>query len=78
MTVVELKNQIVHRIQETTSSGILEEVYRLLAIESDSTITYTLSEVQLQSITEAKNQIKQGRFVTNEQADKDIDEWLNQ
>lgn len=78
MTVVELKNQIVHRIQETTSSDILEEVYRLLAIESDSTITYTLSEVQLQSITEAKNQIKQGRFVTNEQADKEIDEWLNQ
>lgn len=76
--VIELKNQIVHQIQETTSSSILEEVYRLLALESDSSTTYTLSEIQLQSITEAKNQNKQGRFVTTEQAGKDIDECLNQ
>jgi actin-like ATPase involved in cell morphogenesis len=76
MTVVELKHQIVNRIKETTNPGILEEVYRLLAIESDT--IFVLSEEQLKSIEEAKNQIKQGLFKTNEQTDKEIDEWLNQ
>ena len=76
MTVVELKHQIVNKIQETSNPGILEEVYRLLAIESDT--IFVLSEAQLQGIEEAKNQIKQGRFKTNEQTDKEVDEWLNQ
>lgn len=76
MTVVELKHQIVNRIKETSNPGILQEVYRLLAIESDS--VFMLSDAQLQSIQESKDQIKQGHFNTNEQADKEIDEWLNQ
>jgi hypothetical protein len=45
MTILGLKYQIVNRVKETSNFGILEELYRLLAIESD--FVFMLSDAQL-------------------------------
>lgn len=37
-----------------------------------------LSQEQLQRLEESKQQIKQGQFLTNEQADKLVEGWLNE
>ncbi|WP_299290126.1 hypothetical protein [uncultured Mucilaginibacter sp.] len=37
-----------------------------------------LSKEQIQRIEESKQQIKQGQFLTNEQADKLVEKWLNE
>jgi tRNA A22 N-methylase len=37
-----------------------------------------LSKEQIQRIEESKQQIKQGNFLTNEQADKIVEKWLNE
>ena len=37
-----------------------------------------LSKEQIQRIDESKKQIRQGNFLTNEQADKLIDRWLSE
>ncbi len=37
-----------------------------------------LSKEQIQRIEESKQQIKQENFLTNEQADKIVEKWLNE
>jgi len=37
-----------------------------------------LAPEQIQRIEESKQQIKQGNFLTNEQADKIVEKWLNE
>lgn len=48
----------------------------LLDFELENKI-YQLSDDQLNRIQEAKNEYKQGKVVSNEQANKDIEQWLN-
>ena len=38
---------------------------------------YKLTDDQRKAIHEARQQIKNGQFLTDEQANKEIDEWLN-
>lgn len=60
----------------TKSDDLLEEAYRLLEIESEDIEIYKLNSDQMIAIKEAKNQIKKGQVLTDEEADKEIDEWL--
>lgn len=77
MSALELKSKLIDRIQTTEDERILEEVFRLLGIESENIELYKLNEQQTQAIREAREQIKNGQFMSTEEADKEIDEWLN-
>jgi hypothetical protein len=41
-------------------------------------LLHELPKAQSQRIKESKEQIKQGDFLTNEQADKLVDKWLKE
>ena len=77
MSIIELKKKLINKIQETVDNSLLEEALRLLDIESDESDTLVLNEEQTNAVNEAQAQIKSGQFLTNEQANKEIDEWLN-
>lgn len=77
MSITELQKRLIHKIQNTKDDRILEEAYRLLEIESDNGEPYQLTEEQKNVVQEAKNQIKNGQYLTDEQANNEIDEWLN-
>jgi hypothetical protein len=51
-------------------------VYRLLEIENDDIEIYKLSDEQRMAISLSQEQIKNGEFVTNQEADNEIEEWL--
>ena len=76
MTSVELKKQLIEKIQKTENNIILEEVFRLLELESNEIEIYKLNEEQKSAIAEARQQIRNGRFLTDDQANQEIDEWL--
>jgi len=76
MSTIELRKQLIDKIQKTDDKKILEEVYRLLEIESEDIEIYKLNADQKKGISEAREQIKNGQYLTEEQANKDIDEWL--
>ncbi len=67
MSAIELKKRLIDKIQRTDDENLLKEAYRLLE----------LSDEQRKKVFEAKQQIKTGQFLTNHQADKEIDEWLS-
>ena len=71
-----LKEKLINKIKETDDPAILEEVSNLFELQEPDTI-YQVNDAQKKAIEEAKNQIKDNQTLNDEQADKDIDEWLN-
>lgn len=77
MSTIELRKRLIDKIQKTDNKDLLQEAYRLLELETEDIEVYKLSEDQKKAVNEARQQIKEGQFLTNDQADKEIDEWLN-
>lgn len=64
------------KIRKTEDKKILGEVYRLMEQETDDIDIYKLNADQKKGINEVREQIKNGQFLTEKPANKDIDEWL--
>jgi hypothetical protein len=76
MSTTELKQILIEKIQLTDDLQLLEEAYRLLEINDDRSEVFVLTEAQHQAIETARQQIQAGQYLTHEQANKEIDEWL--
>ena len=77
MDIVTLKKRLIDKIQASENYALLEEVQRLLNLqEVDETEAYQLNEEQQNAIAEARDDIKNGRLLSSEQAKQDIDKWL--
>jgi len=76
MTAKELKKRLIRKIDQSENNELLEEMYRLIANEEADISIYELSEDQIKAVEEGQLQYKNGEFLTEGQADKDIDEWL--
>ena len=71
------KDKLINRIREIEDPVIFNEIQRLLGIEFDDK-PYVTSNEQKEAIQKARDQIKNGEFLNEEQANKEIDEWLNE
>lgn len=65
------------KFKKKKDDRIFEEAFRLLKIETEDIEIYQLNDSQKKAISEARQQIKTGNFLTEEQANKDVDEWLD-
>ena len=78
MSVAELKEMLIDQIKQSENEALLEDISRLIELQEDSKIVFTLTANQLSHIEEAEKQVRNGQLLTAEEADKDIDQWLNQ
>lgn len=76
MTALELKKRLIKKINQTHNNEILEEMFRLITNEETDESIYELSDAQINAIEEAQLQFKNGQFISDEQADNEIEEWL--
>ena len=76
MSTKELKKKLIEKIEKTESNELLAEAYRLLELETEDIEICTLSEEQRSAVEEGREQIKDGKFLTNDEANREIDEWL--
>lgn len=76
MTTIELRSKIINKINNLKDDSLLTEIYKLLDAKFDDSEVYHLSELHKQVVEEAKDQISRGEYLTNEQSDNEIDEWL--
>ncbi|HCY41504.1 MAG TPA: hypothetical protein DHV48_09140 [Prolixibacteraceae bacterium] len=76
MQVNELKKKLIGKIDQSEDTGLLEEMYRLISNEESDLSVYELSEEQIIAVKEGQIQYRSGQFLTDKQADKDIEEWL--
>jgi len=77
MKTIEIKKKLINEINISNNKNLLEEFYRFLNLENEIEETYKLSAEQNAAIAEAREQIKNGDYLTNEKANQEIDEWLN-
>jgi len=77
MTVTELRKRLIGKINQTDNNEILEEMYRLIVNEETDDRIYKLSDEQINAVEEAQEQFMNGQFLKSEQADKEIEEWLD-
>lgn len=78
MSGAELKKRLIERIQKIDDVNLLGEAFRLLQPKSDDIDVYRLSEEQRAAVNEAREQYARGEFLTDDEANKNIDEWLNE
>lgn len=78
MTTTELKRKLIIKINNLENNMLLEEISRLAGVEDEETGIYSLSEEQKEAVEQAQEQYLKGEFLSNKEANKEIDEWLGE
>jgi predicted transcriptional regulator len=76
MSTIELRKLLIEKIQVTDDDKLLEEASRLLEVEIEEPDVYLLNDKQKEAIEEGRKQIINGEYLTDEESNKEIDEWL--
>ena len=76
MSTLELRKKVIEKIGKIENEDLLNEVNRLIDIEASDFEVYELNDEEKQAILEVENQIKNCEILTDEEAKKDIAEWL--
>jgi hypothetical protein len=76
MTTLQIKNRLINRIKAVDNHEVLEEVLRMLDLEFDNDEKLKVPAHVKKSILKGAKEIKEGKFHTNKQADREIDKWL--
>ena len=72
-----LKEKLINKIKEIDDPAILEEVSNLFELQETETV-YQVTDKQKIAIDEALEEVKNKKTLSNEQADKEADEWLKE
>jgi hypothetical protein len=76
MSVTALQQKLIEKIIITNDVDLLEDIYSFIEIDEDVQKFYNLSPKQISSIEQSQQQIKDGNYFTNDDVNKEIDEWL--
>ena len=76
MSSTELKLQIISKITSITDELILEEIYRLVNLESEMDSVYRLTDAERSAIVNGLKDVNEGRVYSSEAAENMIKEWL--
>lgn len=77
MSTAELKEKLIAQINSTDNDELLSEISTMLYVESRSVNgVYQMSEAEREAVEDGLNQIKNGQWITNEEANRQIEEWL--
>lgn len=77
MSTIELRKLLIEKIQLTDDDKLLEEASRLLEVKIEEADVYILNDEQKMAIEEGRKQITNGEYLTDEESNKEIDEWLS-
>ena len=88
MDIAELKIELIQKIIETNDFELLKKVAKILLttnnLEEPATIyqkeekVYILSEDQMSVINKSMEQYKNGQFLTEIEAEKDLEKWFEE
>ena len=77
MSTAELKEKLIAQINDTDNYQLLTEISTMLYIESKSVNgVYQMSEAEREAVEDGLNQIRNGQWISDEEANRQIEEWL--
>jgi len=68
---------LINRISILDDARIIKEIKKLLDFELDEKV-YELNQPKKSRIEEARNEYKNAQILTEEDANNEIDQWLNE
>ena len=71
---LQLKLDIISRITELKEVRVIKEIKKLLDFELEE----SLYELSTDRVAEARKEYKNGDYITNEEAENEIDQWLKE
>ncbi len=77
-TVNQLRNSLIDKLMTISSKGYLEALHTLVNRSASQNNIVALSDAQVEMLKMSEEDIKQGRFVSQEQLDAEDTAWLNQ
>ncbi|TAL67067.1 MAG: hypothetical protein EPN82_15965 [Bacteroidetes bacterium] len=77
MSNEELKEKLIDKVRLTSDTFLLREAILLLDPENENVEIYKLNKNEREAIINGIKDIDEGRFLTSEQSNKEIREWLN-
>ena len=72
----QMKQELIDKIISITDENILEEVYRIIEVGGKDIDRVVLSNQQKESIDKGIKDIEEGNYLSNEEANQEIEEWL--
>jgi hypothetical protein len=75
-TAIELRENLIEKINSTDDVALLEELLLVIDFESNSDDVYRLNPEELAAVKDGIAQIESGRFFSNEEANKIFDKRL--
>jgi hypothetical protein len=76
MSVAEIKSNIINEISSLEDVLILEKITKILGIGIPKKENYVFSEEQRKRIEKALKQAENGECISDEEAEKEIQAWL--
>ena len=76
MSTPELKKKIRGKLDKIEDKQVLELIYRFVASQEDNSKPYRLTERQITGIKSGLADVKAGRLTSNEDFQKELDQWL--
>lgn len=77
MTIQELRHKVIDKVNKLDDDSLLNDLIRLIDDNENDDEKYELSDNHKKAINRAVDQIENGDYLTNEQSNKQINEWLN-
>ena len=77
MNVEELKKLTIEKLNKLDDVSIIEQIKNLIDFESESDF-YELNDEQVIRVKEAKNEYKNSFVLNENEANQDIEKWLNE
>ncbi len=78
MSTLELKKLLISKIDDIDDEELLKAVYKLLDYKSTSGDVYVLSKEEEKEINEGLQQVREGKTISDEDVQKEIDRWLSE
>ena len=75
MSTAELKIDLINQITNITDSFKLNEIMQFLKFQKEESV-YVTSKEDEKAILAAKKQVTEGKYITHEQLQEEIKEWL--
>jgi len=76
MTVIELKEQLIGKINNINSEESLKQLLINVAFYEDVDQIYVMSEGEIQAVEEGMAQLDRGEWISNEEVSKPVEQWL--
>lgn len=76
MNTSDLKIDLITQIASLTDKVRIKELLQILKFESDNSV-YTTTLEEKDVVSEARNEISNGEFISNDEFQKEINKWLN-